>query len=542
MDNDKNQSAEREGSKRYFDIYAPVFYPAAIIIILFIALTLTVGEPMERVFGSIQTGMSDNAGWFFVLVVNGMVAVCLFLALSKYGNIRLGGKDAEPDFSTFAWFSMLFSAGMGIGLLFFSVAEPIFHYDTPPMEVSSQAGAARQAMKFTFLHWGLHPWAIYSVVGLSLAFFTFNRGMPLTIRGVFYPVLGDRIYGFWGNVIDVIAVAATLFGLATSLGLGVQQINSGLDFLFGIGDNTTVQVILIALITVAATTSVVLGLDKGVRVLSELNLRLGLIFLIAMLILGPTLFLFDSFVQNIGAYLRDLPMIGSWTEAYTGTEWQNSWTIFYWAWWISWSPYVGMFIARVSRGRTIREFILGVLLVPSLLTFLWMSVFGGSALFLELNGIGNIASAVGDNISTALFVLLAEFPFSSLTSVIGIILVTSFFVTSSDSGSLVIDSITSGGKLDAPVGQRIFWAVSEGAVAATLLVGGGLLALQAAAITTGLPFAFLLILMVYSLMKGLEEEYQEMQEREAHRQKESYQKTIADLVRRRSGKDVPSEK
>ncbi len=542
MDNDKNQSAEREGSKRYFDIYPPVFYPAAIIIILFIALTLTVGEPMERVFGSIQTGMSDNAGWFFVLVVNGMVAVCLFLALSKYGNIRLGGKNAEPDFSTFAWFSMLFSAGMGIGLLFFSVAEPIFHYDTPPMEVSSQAGAARQAMKFTFLHWGLHPWAIYSVVGLSLAFFTFNRGMPLTIRGVFYPVLGDRIYGFWGNVIDVIAVAATLFGLATSLGLGVQQINSGLDFLFGIGDNTTVQVILIALITVAATTSVVLGLDKGVRVLSELNLRLGLIFLIAMLILGPTLFLFDSFVQNIGAYLRDLPMIGSWTEAYTGTEWQNSWTIFYWAWWISWSPYVGMFIARVSRGRTIREFILGVLLVPSLLTFLWMSVFGGSALFLELNGIGNIASAVGDNISTALFVLLAEFPFSSVTSVIGIILVTSFFVTSSDSGSLVIDSITSGGKLDAPVGQRIFWAVSEGAVAATLLVGGGLLALQAAAITTGLPFAFLLILMVYSLMKGLEEEYQEMQEREAHRQKESYQKTIADLVRRRSGQDVPSEK
>ncbi len=520
-------------SKKYFDIHAPVFYPSAVIIVIFIALTLIIGKPMEEIFANTTAGITDNAGWLLVMAVNVFLAFSLYFAFSKMGKIRLGGQNAKPDFSTFAWFAMLFSAGMGIGLLFFSVAEPILHYSNPPRGASEPVKQAQDAMKYTFLHYGLHAWAIYAVVGMSLAFFTFNKKLPLTLRSVFYPLLGDRIHGNFGNVIDVVAVVATLFGLATSLGFGVQQVSAGLAHLFGTPDTVIMQVLLIAGITGMATISVVLGLDKGVRVLSELNMRLGLVFLIAMLILGPTVFLLDSFMQNTGAYLQELISLGAWTESYAGTQWQNDWSVFYWAWWISWSPFVGMFIARVSKGRTVREFFLGVLLVPSLLTFLWMSVFGGSALFLELNGIGNIPEAVNENIATALFVLLEEYPLSIVTSIVGILLVTSFFVTSSDSGSLVIDSITSGGKLDAPVGQRIFWAVSEGAVAATLLLGGGLKALQTAAISTGLPFTIILLIMCYSLYKGLSQEYQDLLRQEQQKERESYQKVIADLVAKR---------
>ncbi len=526
-----------EQKNKYFDIHAPVFYPAAVIIIFFIALTLIIGKPMEQFFSTISTGMTTNAGWLFVFAVNFFLVVCFYFAISKFGKIRIGGEQATPDFSLFGWFAMLFSAGMGIGLLFFSVAEPIMHYSNPPQVVESEIEAARNAMQFTFLHYGLHAWGIYALVGLSLAFFAFNKKLPLTIRSVFHPLLGERIHGWMGDVIDIVAVVATLFGLATSLGFGVQQVSSGLSYLFSTPDTRWMQVFLIIIITLAATVSVVLGLDKGVRVLSEMNMRLGLIFLILMLILGPTVFLLDSFIQNTGYYLQEIVSIGTWTETYKNTNWQNEWTVFYWAWWISWSPFVGMFIARVSRGRTVREFILGVLLVPSLLTFLWMSVFGGSALFLELNGIGNISEAVNANISTALFAMLGEFPLTFLTSLIGIILVTSFFVTSSDSGSLVIDSITSGGKLDAPVGQRIFWALSEGAVAATLLIGGGLLALQTAAIATGLPFTLLLFIMAFSLNKGLQEEYKDIEKKEKQTQQRSYEKVLTDLISKRKEKE-----
>ena len=519
--------------KKYFDIHAPVFYSSAIIILLFICLTLIIGKPMEEVFTRTTEGMTTNAGWLLVLSVNIFLAFSLYFAFSKMGSIRLGGPNAKPDFSTFAWFAMLFSAGMGIGLLFFSVAEPIMHFSNPPVPVENKIQAANNAMKYTFLHYGLHAWAIYAMVGMALAFFTFNKKLPLTLRSVFYPLLGERIHGAFGDVIDVVAVVATLFGLATSLGFGVQQVSAGLAHLFGTPDTVAVQVILIAVITSMATISVVLGLDKGVRVLSEVNMRLGLIFLVAMLILGPTVFLMDAFIQNTGAYLQDIIALGAWSETYAQTNWQNDWTVFYWAWWISWSPFVGMFIARVSKGRTVREFFLGVLLVPSLLTFLWMSVFGGSALYLELNHIGNISAAVNDNIATALFVLLEQFPLSYITSIAGILLVTSFFVTSSDSGSLVIDSITSGGKLDAPVGQRIFWALSEGAVAATLLLGGGLKALQTAAVSTGLPFAIILLIMCYSLYKGLHEEYEEMQQMAQKKERESYRQILSGLVNRR---------
>ncbi len=523
----------RKGFKKYFDIHAPVFWPASILIVLFIIITLLVGDPMTEIFVQIQNSISDYAGWFFVLVVNLFLVFMLYLAFSKFGSLRLGGKDARPEFSTSAWFAMLFSAGMGIGILYWSVAEPITHYHEPPIGNANTIDAARTANAFTYLHWGLHAWGIYALVGLALAFFAFNRKLPLTIRSVFYPLLGKRIHGPIGDIIDILAVVATLFGLATSLGLGVQQVSAGLNHLFDLPDNEITQVILIVIITSMATASVVLGIDKGVKVLSELNIRLAGIFLLFMVIVGPTLFIFDSFIQNTGYYLQNLIRLSFWTESYNQTSWQNGWTVFYWAWWISWSPFVGMFIARISKGRTVKEFVLGVLIVPSILTFFWLAAFGGSALYLELNSLGDITSAVDQNVATALFVMLESFPFSFISSLIGVLLVTSFFVTSSDSGSLVVDSITAGGKLDAPVGQRIFWANAEGAVAAVLLLGGGLTALQTAAITTGLPFACILVIMCYSLYQGLQREYAEWQESVKVKDRRSYEKVIGDLLSRR---------
>ncbi len=543
---DHQSSREQQspkGLKKHFDVHGPVFWPSAILIVVFIAITLIVGEPMQEIFKTVQTGISNVGGWFFILCVNIFLVFCFYLAFSKYGRIRLGGQDARPEFSTSAWFAMLFSAGMGIGILFWSVAEPVSHFMTPPESVLGDIDPndipnrtrAAEAMGLTYLHWGMHAWGIYALVGLALAFFAYSRKLPLSLRSVFYPLLGDRIYGWIGDVIDTVAVIATLFGLATSLGFGVSQVAAGLTHVFGIPDSIWLEVGLIMGITGVATISVVLGVDKGVKVLSELNMRLAVVFLVFLIIVGPTLFIFDSFIQNIGYYAQNLAEMSFWAETYQQTDWQNGWTVFYWAWWISWSPFVGMFIARVSRGRTVREFILGVLIVPSLLTFFWLSAFGGSALFLEINGIADMAGAA-DEPATALFKLLDQFPLSSITSIIGIILVTIFFVTSSDSGSLVIDSITAGGKLDAPVGQRIFWAQTEGAVAAVLLLGGGLGALQTAAITTGLPFAFILLVMCYSLRQGLQREYAELVELDKQRDRKSYEKVIRDVVSRRREK------
>lgn len=533
--NNDQQSSSSPGKNKLFDLHGPVAWPSSILIVVFILITLVFKSQMNAVFTAVQTGISNYAGWFFVLSVNVFLYFMIYLAFSKFGYIRLGGQDAEPEFSTFGWFSMLFSAGMGIGILFWSVAEPMYHYMSPPMAQGESVEAAKQAMELTFLHWGLHAWGIYALVALALAFFAFNKGMPLTIRSVFYPLLGKRVYGPIGDVIDIMAVVATLFGLATSLGLGVKQVSAGINYLFGLPDTVTTQVILITLITLAATTSVVLGLDKGVKVLSQLNMNLGAVFLLFILIVGPSIFIFDSMIQNTGNYLTSLFSLGFWTESYQQSDWQNSWTVFYWAWWISWSPFVGMFIARVSRGRTVKEFVLGVLIIPTLLTFLWLSGFGGSALYLELNSMGNVASAVQENVATALFVLLEHFPLSFISSVLGIVLVTSFFVTSSDSGSLVVDSLTSGGKLDAPVGQRIFWAITEGTIAAVLLIGGGLSALQTAAITTGLPFTVILLLMCYSLHKGLSGEHNRLLRSKEERTRESYKELITKLVNKRKG-------
>ena len=365
-------------------------------------------------------------------------------------------------------------------------------------------------MSLTFLHWGIHVWALYAVVALALAYFTFNRNLPLTIRSLFQPLLGKAIYGKWGDTIDVISVVATLFGLATSLGLGVQQVNAGLEYLFGVENSVFVQIILIVLITAAATLSLVFGLDKGIKVVSEWNMRLAILLLVFMLLVGPTIFLLKAFIQNIGHYTTVFFEQSMWTEAYQSVvdieSWQSSWTIFYWGWWISWSPFVGIFIARISKGRTFREFILGVLLVPTLLTFLWMTVFGGSAIYQELIGNHAISDAVNNNISTSIYYLMEQYPFSSISSGLAIILVIGFFITSSDSGSFVVDTLTSGGRHDAPKGQKIFWASLEGAIAAVLLIGGGLVALQTASLLIALPFAVLLILICYSFYKALSED------------------------------------
>ena len=497
-----------------FDLHPQVFFSSAVLLVVFIVLTLAFREDAERVFSSIQAQAARAGGWFYILAANVYLVVVILFALGKYGRIRLGGPQARPEFSTFAWYAMLISAGMGIGLMFWSVAEPVTHFQNPPgvfTQVQPESlPAAREAMGITFYHWGLHAWGIYALVGLGLAFFTFNRGLPLTMRSVFFPLLGERIYGWPGHLIDILAVIATLFGLATSLGFGAGQVNSGLSYLFGVPDAPIVQVALIAAITGLATLSVIAGLDAGVRRLSELNIWIGAVFLAFVLAVGPTLFLLGAFVENLGHYLRVLPALSLWTETFHdgngGGKWQEGWTLFYWGWWISWSPFVGTFIARVSRGRTVREFVIGVLLVPSLLSFLWMSTFGGTALSLELSGSDTVSAAVDDNVATALFAMLAELPWHTVTSVVAVLLVVTFFVTSSDSGSLVVDNLTSGGKLDSPTTQRVFWAVTEGLVASTLLLGGGLEALQTAAITTGLPFAVVLLIMCVSVRRGLGED------------------------------------
>ncbi|MDV3348956.1 BCCT family transporter [Leptothoe sp. LEGE 181152] len=521
----RRQPGDRNVTGYGFDFHPEVFLVSAGLIVLFVLVTLLFREPAETVFGDIQTFIAEAMGWFLILSVSIYLGVAILLAFSKFGRIRLGGQNAKPEFPTFAWIAMLISAGMGIGLMFWSVAEPIYHFQDPPALIGAieplSQDAAQQALGITFFHWGLHAWGIYAIVGLSLGFFAYNWGLPLTIRSVFYPILGDRIYGWGGNVIDILAVASTLFGLATSLGFGVQQVNAGFNFLVGLPINTPIQIGLIAIITGFATASVVSGLDSGVRRLSELNMILAAIFMAFVLLVGPTLFIFGSFVQVVGYYAASLPTLSFWTETFEGTAWQNSWTVFYWGWWISWSPFVGIFIARVSKGRTVREFILGVLLLPTTLTFLWMSVFGGTAVSMELGELsGTISNAVNENVATALFVMLQQLPLTAITSFVGILLVVVFFVTSSDSGSLVVDSLTSGGKLDSPVPQRVFWAVIEGVVAAVLLLGGGLQALQTASIATGLPFAIVLLVMCFSLYRGLSQELAMIEGKELQMAKE----------------------
>jgi BCCT family betaine/carnitine transporter len=429
--------------------------------------------------------------------------------ITPVGAVRLGGIDAKPDYSYAGWFSMLFAAGMGIGLMFFGVLEPVYHFQNPPLGVSAEDTEAARAMGMaaTIFHWGLHPWAIYAVVALALAFFTYNRGLPLTLRSAFYPILGDRVWGWPGHVIDTLAVFATLFGLATSLGFGAEQATAGLNYLFGVPTGDPTKVVLILLITAAALISVLAGLEAGVKRLSEINMALAVLLLVFVIAVGPTVEVFSGFFNGLGSYLANVVPLSNWVGR-EDTDFMHGWTTFYWAWWISWSPFVGMFIARVSRGRTVREFIICVLIIPTLVCVLWMNAFGGTAVsqFIDSGYTGVTETVANWAPELSLFKMLEPMPLSGIASFIGIVLVIVFFITSSDSGSLVIDTITAGGKVDAPVAQRIFWCTFEGLVAIALLLGGGLASLQAAAIATGFPFALVLVAMCYSVWKGISKE------------------------------------
>lgn len=504
-----------------FDIHNPVFAVSALTVIAFVAYTLLMPDQANSVFSLLFSEVTQGFDWFFIGAADIFVILCLVVVVSPYGKVRLGGRDATPDFSYLSWFSMLFAAGMGIGLMFYGVSEPLSHFSSslggtavgadgirtdwaPLGSAATQEEAIRLGMAASIFHWALHPWAIYAIVALSLALFSYNKGLPLTIRSAFYPIFGERVWGWPGHIIDILAVFATLFGLATSLGLGAVQANSGFNKLFGMPIDTTWQVILIVGITAIALFSVVRGLEAGVKLLSEINMGIAFLLFLFVLVAGPTLLLVTDVFDFLGAYLQYLPALSS-PVGRDDVNFMQGWTSFYWAWWISWSPFVGMFIARVSRGRTVREFIISVLLIPSLVCVLWMSIFGGSAISQVVRD-GYTAVQEAD-LPVQLFTMLDALPLASITSFIGIVLVIVFFVTSSDSGSLVIDTIAAGGKVDAPMPQRVFWCVFEGLVAIVLLLSaGGLKSLQSMVISTGLPFTIVLLVMCVAIWRGLASE------------------------------------
>ncbi|WP_374469138.1 BCCT family transporter [Phenylobacterium sp.] len=479
-----------------------VFWGASMIVALLLAVAVLAPGASDAAFQRAQAWVIDTFGWFYVVAVAGFLFVVLALALGPGGRLKLGPEDAEPDFPYPSWLAMLFAAGMGIGLMYFAVAEPIQHYAAPPEAEPRTFAAAREAMVITFVHWGVHAWAVYAIVGLSLAFFAHRKGLPLTLRSGLYPLLGERIRGPVGDAVDIFAIWGTLFGIATSLGLGVAQINSGLAYLLGAPTNAAVQVGLIVAVMGAATVSVLTGLDRGVRRLSELNLVLALALMAFVFVVGPTGFLIKAAVQNFGLYLDHFFIRTFNLYAYEPRGWMANWTLFYWAWWIAWSPFVGMFIARISRGRTVREFVVGVLLVPTGVTFLWMTVFGNTAIALDMgSAAGEISRAVTADLSTAIFRFFEHLPGAAITSTLAVLLVAVFFVTSADSGSLVIDTIASGGADETPRWQRVYWCALEGAAAALLLLAGGLGALQAATLVAALPFAVIIILLAAGLLR-----------------------------------------
>ncbi|MBB1117013.1 choline BCCT transporter BetT [Stenotrophomonas sp. W1S232] len=485
-------------------ILPQVFIPTAASVLALLAFSIAAPELATRWFTAAKTWAANDAGWFTILAVAGFLIFVVSLAFSRYGQLKLGPDHSQPDYSYASWFAMLFAAGMGIGLMFFGVAEPIMHYATPPVGTPESTAAARQAMRITFFHWGIHAWAIYAVVALALAYFAYRHNLPLRIRSALYPLIGNRIHGPIGHAVDTFAALGTIFGLATSLGLGVMQINAGLNYLFGLEMSTVVQMGLIALITLLATGSVVAGLDSGVRRLSELNMVLAVMLLAFVLVFGPTAHLMQTLVQNTGMYVSQLFSMTFNLYAYEPTGWLGGWTLFYWGWWIAWSPFVGMFIARISRGRSVREFVVGVLLVPLGFTFLWMTIYGNTALYMvRVEGMEELVQAVAEDSSTALFAFFEHLPLTLLTSSLAVLLVALFFVTSADSGALVIDMLTSKGEEESPLWQRIFWSILVGGLAIALLMTGGLESLQAATIASALPFTVIMILMCWGLLKAM---------------------------------------
>jgi BCCT family betaine/carnitine transporter len=495
-----------------FDIHNPVFGISAGIILLFLVATLlTDPDVAKSALDGLKWKIIGNFDWLFIWAGNIFVLFCLILVVSPFGKIRLGGEDATADYSVLSWLAMLFAAGMGIGLMFWSVAEPVAYYtgwyETPLNVAAHTPEAAKLALGATMYHWGLHPWAMYGIVGLSLAFFCYNKGLPLSIRSIFYPLLGDRAWGWPGHIVDVLAVVATLFGLATSLGLGAQQAASGIHHVFGIEAGIELQIMVIVGVTLLAIISVVRGIDGGVKVISNINMLIAFLLLILVALIGYAVTL-GSIPKTLMSYIENIIPLSN-PHGREDEAWFQGWTVFYWAWWISWSPFVGMFIARVSKGRTVRQFVTAVLFVPTMVTVVWMSVFGGMAIDQVINQVGELGAKGLTDVSLAMFQMFDVLPYGKMLSLIGVVLVLVFFITSSDSGSLVIDSITAGGKVDAPVPQRIFWAAIEGAIAIALLWIGGtqaIQAMQAAAISTALPFTLILLAMCVSLVMGMRTE------------------------------------
>ncbi|WP_206244335.1 BCCT family transporter [Novosphingobium terrae] len=487
-----------------FVINPPVFYGAVGVILALLGVGAFLPHQAEAFLSIVEKQVLAEVGWFYLLAVGIFLLSATVLCFSRYGSLKLGPDDCEPDFRFASWVAMLFAAGKGIGLMYYAVAEPIMHYTTPPDAPAQSIAAQKEAMSITFFHWGIHAWSIYSVVGLSLAYFGYRYNLPLTIRSGLYPLLKDKIYGRIGDVVDIFAICCTVFGLATSLGLGVQQVNGGLNYLLGVPMSIPIQVGLIIAISTVATISVLSGLSKGIKRLSELNILLALGLMLFVLLAGPTVQLMRDLVQNLGLYLVTFVPRTFNIYAYEPTPWINAWTLFYWAWWVSWAPFVGMFIARISRGRTVREFILAVLLLPSAFTFMWMTVFGNTALFLD-HGVaaGAISQAVTGNVSIALFKFFQYLPFSTATTGLAIFMVAIFFISSQSSGSLVMDIIGSGGKTQTTLLQRLFWCVLEALVTIILLIAGGLAALKAATIIAALPFAMVMLVLIFGLFKGM---------------------------------------
>ncbi|HCG6159114.1 TPA: BCCT family transporter [Vibrio parahaemolyticus] len=502
------------------DIHNRVFAISGMAIVLFVVATLTFRQQVEPFFAGLRAWLVSNLDWFFLASGNVFVIVCLVLIVTPLGRVRIGGTEATSDYSYAGWLAMLFAAGMGIGLVFFGVSEPMSHFSSALGGVNIENGvrtdwaplggavgdtdaASALGMAATIYHWALHPWSIYALLALGLAIFSFNKGLPLTMRSIFYPLFGERVWGWVGHIIDILAVVATVFGLAISLGYGASQAATGLNFLFGVPMTDTTQVVLIVVITALALISVVAGLDSGVKRLSEINMILAAMLLFFVIIVGPTMAILTGFFDNIASYITNIPALSMPFER-EDVNYSQGWTAFYWAWWISWSPFVGMFIARVSRGRSVREFIICVILIPSTVCVLWMTAFGGTAISQYVND--GYEAVFNAELPLKLFAMLDVMPFAEITSVVGIILVVVFFITSSDSGSLVIDTIAAGGKVDAPTPQRVFWCTFEGLVAIALMLGGGLAAAQAMAVTTGLPFTIVLLVATVSLIKGLMDE------------------------------------
>ncbi len=522
MEKEVNQKSKiEEGQERLrarnftkfgLDMNIFVSIVTAILVLTFVMLTILRPVIAADFFEGINSFLNQNFSWLFVLTVNAALVFLIYLGLSRYGKIRLGGYTAKPEYKDIAWYAMMFSAGVGIGIFFYGVAEPIEHLNIP---LALESASNFDNFKVMFLHWGLHAWAIYGLLAIGLGYFSYNKGLPFAIRSLFYPLLGDKIYGLWGDLIDTIATLSVLFGLATSLGLGAKQINSGLNYVFGIPDASYVQMIIIAGITFVATLSVVSGLSKGVKWLSEINLFVSGFLLLAILLIGPTTYILSTYLSSMGVYLTDFASTGMFTAILPeDVAWQGAWSTFYWAWWISWSPFVGTFLARISRGRTIKQIAFGVLIIPTFAITFAMTILGAAGVFVNEQFGGVVEQAIETNIATSMFEMFNYLTTSGflqiMLSIVSVIAIMIFFVTSSDSGSLVVSSLTSGGLENPPRGQRVFWAILEGLIAmAVLLIGGeeALVTIQSAVVILGFPFAIMLLMIIFSLSKELQDSY-----------------------------------